>query len=113
VRKRVEELLKRLARMATQPEPMRRRRAVEVLEYIGTPAARRLLKKLAGGAADADQTKDAKASLRRLALPAIHGGFFRLVALTGRPSNFRASLRTRCSQRRAAADWRFVAFSPG
>lgn len=41
-------------------------RAVEVLEHIGTPAARGLLELLASGAADARLTREAKASLERL-----------------------------------------------
>jgi RNA polymerase sigma factor (sigma-70 family) len=45
---------------------MRALRAVEVLEHAGTPAARRVLETLAGGAAEARLTQDARASLRRL-----------------------------------------------
>ncbi len=41
-------------------------RAVEVLEYAGTPAAQRVLDRLAGGAADALETEDARAALKRL-----------------------------------------------
>jgi hypothetical protein len=44
-------------------------RAVEVLEEIGTPAARKLLETLAKGAPAARITKEAKASLGRLAAP--------------------------------------------
>jgi len=43
--------------------------AVEALERVGTPAARRLLKDLAAGASDAPLTKDAKAALSRLEAP--------------------------------------------
>src|SRR5262249_54989001 len=46
---------------------LREVRAVAVLERVGTPEARGLLKELAGGAADARLTRDAKASLERLA----------------------------------------------
>jgi hypothetical protein len=41
-------------------------RAIEVLERIGTPGAQELLRKLAGGAAAARQTREAKAALQRL-----------------------------------------------
>jgi len=41
---------------------------VAVLEDIGTPEARRLLETLATGAAEARQTREAKAALRRLDL---------------------------------------------
>jgi RNA polymerase sigma factor (sigma-70 family) len=53
---------------ASPAAPPRRReaRAVEVLEHIGTPEARRLLKALAGGAVEAFLTREAKASLQRL-----------------------------------------------
>jgi hypothetical protein len=42
-------------------------RAVEVLEHIGTPEARRVLATPAEGAVEARLTKDAKAALERLA----------------------------------------------
>jgi len=41
-------------------------RAIEVLEHIGTPDARRCLRTMAQGATDARPTRDAKAALRRL-----------------------------------------------
>ncbi len=47
---------------------LRELRVVWVLERIGTPAARELLKKLAGGFPDVPLTQDAKASLERLDL---------------------------------------------
>jgi hypothetical protein len=43
-------------------------RAVAVLEDIGTQSTRRLLEELAKGAPEARQTREAKASLRRLDL---------------------------------------------
>jgi WD40 repeat protein len=49
------------------PERLRQGRAVEVLEWVGTPSARGVLHALAGGAADARLTRDAQAALRRLA----------------------------------------------
>jgi hypothetical protein len=42
-------------------------RAVEVLELIGSDEARRLLRELAKGPAEARQTQEAKAALARLA----------------------------------------------
>jgi hypothetical protein len=48
------------------PERLRALRAVEVLEYIGTPAGRDVLKTLSGGAPSALLTRDAKAALARL-----------------------------------------------
>jgi hypothetical protein len=47
-------------------ERLRVLRAVEVLECIGSPAARRTLKRLAGGAPEAQLTREAKAALERL-----------------------------------------------
>jgi RNA polymerase sigma factor (sigma-70 family) len=49
------------------PEGLRDHRAIQVLEHIGTPAARQLLEALAGGATEARRTKEAKAALRYLA----------------------------------------------
>jgi hypothetical protein len=66
VRKRVEELLAGV-RQVRSPEVLRRLRAVQVLERIGAPEARRLLEALAGGAPAARETRAAKASLARLA----------------------------------------------
>lgn len=65
MRRRLELLLDPLAH-ATTPEQRRRIRAIEALERIGSADARRLLEELAGGAADAVQTHEAKASLERL-----------------------------------------------
>ena len=47
-------------------ETLRRLRAITVLEKIGTPEARRVLERLASGLAGARETRDAKATLRRL-----------------------------------------------
>jgi hypothetical protein len=49
------------------PESLRGLRAVHVLEQIGTPEAREQLRKLASGAPEARLTREAKASLNRLA----------------------------------------------
>jgi hypothetical protein len=63
VRQRVKLLLSKL----TGGDRLRGLRAVEVLEYLDTPASRRLLEILAGGAEEAQLTQEAKASLRRCA----------------------------------------------
>jgi hypothetical protein len=48
------------------PEVLRQLRAVEVLEVVGGPEARKALAALAGGAPEARLTRDARAALRRL-----------------------------------------------
>jgi RNA polymerase sigma factor (sigma-70 family) len=67
VRKRLEELLHKLE--AEPPSPSERRElwAVEVLERLGTPGARRVLAALSRGAPEARQTRAARAALDRLA----------------------------------------------
>jgi WD40 repeat protein len=62
VRRRVEQWLERLE----GSERPRARRAVAVLERSGTPEARQLLEKLAGGVPDAYLTQEARSALRRL-----------------------------------------------
>lgn len=47
---------------------LRTLRAIQVLERIGTPEAQQLLRKLATGAKDARETRDAKAALERMGL---------------------------------------------
>jgi predicted NACHT family NTPase len=61
VRRRLEGLLDRLAK-----EQLREVRALEVLEYLGTPEAQQLLTRLAEGAPEARLTREAKAALKRL-----------------------------------------------
>ncbi len=66
VRKRIEALLN-VPRIVRSPENLRRLRAIEALEHIGTAEAREVLESLAKGAAEARATQEAKASLERLA----------------------------------------------
>lgn len=66
-RRRIEEVLSKLEPCSLTPETLRTLRAIEVLEHIGTPAARRCLQKMGKGAKDARPTRDAQAALRRLA----------------------------------------------
>jgi RNA polymerase sigma factor (sigma-70 family) len=66
VRRRIEDLSPKLE-PANSPEQLRALRAIEVLEHLGTPAARHVLDMLAQGAEGARLTHEAKASLARLA----------------------------------------------
>jgi WD40 repeat protein len=67
------EVRKRLEALLTAPRPiptgetLRALRAIQVLEYIGTPEAHRVLKSLADGASHARVTREAKAALQRFA----------------------------------------------
>jgi WD40 repeat protein len=77
VRRRVEALLAKLPesqRRAPSPARLQMLRAIEVLEYFGTAEARELLRRLAGGAAGARQTREAKAALKRLTSRSSAGG---------------------------------------
>jgi hypothetical protein len=65
-RRRLKALLQELGGVRS-PELLRELRSVEVLEQVGTPGARQVLESLAGGGADARLTREAKASLERLA----------------------------------------------
>jgi WD40 repeat protein len=60
-------LLERLESVNPPPETMRQVRVVEALEAIGSAEARRWLEKLAAGPPDMRLTREAKASLGRLA----------------------------------------------
>jgi dipeptidyl aminopeptidase/acylaminoacyl peptidase len=66
------EARRRIETILASPRPvpcaatLRALRAIRVLEAIGTPEARQLLRNLAGGAAAARQTREAKAALQRL-----------------------------------------------
>ena len=64
-RRRIDQLLEKLT--LPDAETLRQLRAVEVLVHIGSPEARQMLRKLAGGAVEAHLTREAKAALDRLA----------------------------------------------
>jgi WD40 repeat protein len=64
--RRIEDLLARLKGKPIGGEWLRATRAVAVLERIGTPEARDVLKMLAGGAPGALLTRDAREALKRL-----------------------------------------------
>jgi WD40 repeat protein len=66
LRQRLERLLK-LSAQAPPAGQLRELRAVEVLELLGTPPARQVLKALAGGAAGARLTREAGGASQRLA----------------------------------------------
>ncbi len=63
VRRRLQQILDALE---NKPESLRAVRAVEMLEWIGTPDAVRLIRELANGAADARLTREAQLARRRL-----------------------------------------------
>jgi WD40 repeat protein len=67
VQRRLEKLLAGLNLPVTDPARLRALRGVEVLEFIGTAGACRVLKKLAKGTSAARLTQEAKAALKRLA----------------------------------------------
>jgi WD40 repeat protein len=67
LRRRLDQLLDKLQGPVTAPERLRQLRAVEVLEHVGSPEAREVLEKLAGGAPEARLTREARAALDRLA----------------------------------------------
>jgi dipeptidyl aminopeptidase/acylaminoacyl peptidase len=66
LRKRLKELLESMRTTPYSGEVLRGLRAVEVLERIGTPQAREILKTLASGAAGFRLTQEAQAALSRL-----------------------------------------------
>jgi hypothetical protein len=69
VRRRLEALERQVGPAQTVPGglALRRIRAVEVLERIGSPSGHKLLKELSEGAAEARTTREAKAAMERLA----------------------------------------------
>ena len=66
-RERVRRLQRRIEIPLPPSELLRQVRAIEVLELIGTPDAKLLLRSLAGGAPEARLTREAKAAMERLA----------------------------------------------
>jgi hypothetical protein len=66
VRRRLEALLERARQRPLANEEARELRAVEVLEHVATPKARKLLETLATGVPEARLTREAVASLQRL-----------------------------------------------
>jgi hypothetical protein len=66
-RRRLEALLDELEGDDTPTSRLQLARSIEVLERIGGPSAQELLRSLAGGAPEARLTREAKASLERLA----------------------------------------------
>lgn len=66
VRRRLGPILEKLDSGMRTAEELRILRAVEVLEWIASPEARRVLEELAGGSPDGWLTQEAKSSLQRL-----------------------------------------------
>lgn len=65
-RRRLEDLRERVSGATPAGERLRQVRAIETLERAGTPAAREVLRTLAGGEPEALLTREARASLARL-----------------------------------------------
>jgi hypothetical protein len=68
LRRRIDALLAVLDGPVPDAETLRGIRAVTALEHVGTPDARRVLRRLSEGAADARLTREAKTVLERLAI---------------------------------------------
>jgi RNA polymerase sigma factor (sigma-70 family) len=65
-RRRAAQVLEGIAGPVTSADRLREVRAVEVLEWVATPAAKEVLRELAKGDPSAGLTRDATATLRRL-----------------------------------------------
>jgi WD40 repeat protein len=65
-RRRLDDILSNLAGPLPSPERLQSLRALELLEKIGTPGARQVLDRLAGGTPSAWLTRQAEASVQRL-----------------------------------------------
>lgn len=65
VKRRIQRLLEKLDRNEEDPVQCRLLRTIEVLERLGTPPARKLLRRLVEAAPYASTTREAKASLER------------------------------------------------
>lgn len=65
-KRRLEKLLEAWDAKGTPPEMVRPTRALELLERLGTPEARKVLEELAQGHPDARLTEDARATLKRM-----------------------------------------------
>lgn len=65
LKQRIDKLIEKTGSQKLQGDRLREVRAVEVLELAATPEAKRVLGTLAGGAADARLTREAKAALVR------------------------------------------------
>jgi WD40 repeat protein len=65
-RRRVEQLLVKLAKAVPSPEEMQQLRAVAALEHVGTDLARQVLQRLMKGRPDALLTQDVRDSLERI-----------------------------------------------
>jgi hypothetical protein len=61
--RRAQDLLKQLEFPIGSPSLLRQVRTIEILDSLGTPESRELLKDLARGAADAQLTQAARAAL--------------------------------------------------
>jgi hypothetical protein len=66
-RRRIAHLLQKRANEFPAPGQLRALRTIEVFERIGSSEAKKVLEQLASGASKARLTRDAKASLARLA----------------------------------------------
>jgi RNA polymerase sigma factor (sigma-70 family) len=66
LRRRAEKLLLKLQRRELSSEQVRALRALQALEWMGTPEARQVLKALAGGPPEAWLTREAKATRERV-----------------------------------------------